>query len=124
MGIQKNKAAWADIRFESKTQSTRIYNEWATEVLSVQDTVDILTLASLRKAVEVSLDSFVMRSHVDIVFLVSWWSRKTYTFLTSWGEFKSTLEEVLVMFRLPALAYKGETGLVLLGGEKEKVRLQ
>lgn len=33
--IQKNEASWANIRFESKIQSTKIYKKWAIEVLSV-----------------------------------------------------------------------------------------
>lgn len=32
--IQRNEVDWVEIRFESTTQSTRIYKEWATEVPS------------------------------------------------------------------------------------------
>lgn len=45
------------------------------------------------------------------------------TFKTSWVEFMQSLEDVLVMFRLPTLANEGAMDLVLFEGENEKVRL-
>lgn len=122
MRIQRNEAAWVDIRFESKTQSTRIYRDWATE-FNVQNMGDILTEALVRKAVDVSLDIFIIRSHADLEFLVSRWSTKMHTFITSWEEFTPTLEDILVMFHLPVLVDEGPMGLVMSKREKEKVRL-
>lgn len=82
--VQRNEAAWANIRFESKTQNTRIYKVWATKVLSAQSTTDILLKPSIRKPVDVSLDISVIRSHANLEFLVSPWSTEMHTFVTFW----------------------------------------
>lgn len=67
MRIQRNvEAAWADIRFETKIQSTQIYKDWATEVLGVRNISDILSDASVRRAVDVSLDICITRTHADL----------------------------------------------------------
>lgn len=54
MKIQGTEEAWTHIRFESKTQS-QIYKNLATEVLRVLDMAEILAVAWVRKAVDVSL---------------------------------------------------------------------
>lgn len=43
----------------------------------------------------------MVRSHVDLEFLISLWSMETHTFVVSWGEFTPTLEDVVVLFHLP-----------------------
>lgn len=70
MRIQRNKGVWVNINFELKTQSTKIYKEWATEVLSVQNIADILLEESMRRAVDVSLDMFITRSYADLEVLI------------------------------------------------------
>lgn len=84
MRIQRTEVAWANIRFESKVQSTRIYNEWAAEVLSVSNVSDILSDTSVGKAVDASLDISITRSHADLEFLISRWSTEEHTSITSW----------------------------------------
>lgn len=123
MRIQRNKVAWAEIKFESNIQSTQIYKEWVEEVLVVRNMSDILSDASVGKAVDVSPDIFITRSHADLEFLISRWSMETHTFFISWGEFTSTLEDVSVMFRLPVLADTGTMALALSNREKEKAKI-
>lgn len=48
---------------------------------------------------------------------------ETHTSVTSWGEFTHTIEDVLVMFRLPVFEDKGATDLVLFEAEERKVQL-
>lgn len=108
MRIQRNDATSTDIWFESKIQSTMIYKEWAIEVFSVQNIADILSDASVTKAVDVSLDISIIRSHVDLELLISRWRIKTPTFITTWREFSPTLEDVSVMSRLSVLAARGD----------------
>lgn len=69
MRIQRNEAAWANIRFESKIQTTKIYKEWAIEVLSLHNIADLLSDASVRNAVYVSLNMSITRSHADLELL-------------------------------------------------------
>lgn len=60
-------------------------------MLSVQNIADILLDASVGKAVDVSLDMSITRSHADFEFLIFRWGTDTHTFVTSWGEFTPTL---------------------------------
>lgn len=55
----------------------------------------------VRKALNISMSMSVIRNHADLELLFSIWNTKTYTFVTSWGEFTPSLEEVSVMFHLP-----------------------
>lgn len=43
----------------------------------------------------------VDRKPVDLEFLMSRWSSEMHVFVTAWGEFSPTLEEVAVIVSLP-----------------------
>lgn len=113
MRIQKIKAAWMELRFESKAQSTEAYRKWVKEVLSVPDVENTLVEASVRKAFDISMSIYVNRRHADLELLISLWSLETHTLVTSWGEFTPTSEDVLVIFLLKIVVYNGVTSIVL-----------
>lgn len=110
--IQGNEAAWTEIKFESKSQSTKTYKKWMTEVLSVDDVVDVLAEPVIRKALDISLFMSVTRSHADLELLVTCWGVETHISVSSWGEFNSTLYDDSVMLRLPLVVNNGATGIV------------
>lgn len=102
--------------------SSRRYKvpEFTRSVLGVRNKSDILLDASLRKAVDVSLDISITRSYVDLEFLTSRWSTEKHTFNTFWEELHQLWR--IVMFRLPILADEG--AMVLGLGEREKEKLK
>lgn len=75
-----------------------------TEVLGNSFVADVLAEAVVKKVSDVSMPIFIIRSHTGIEFLISRWNMETYTFVTSWGEFSPTLEDVSVMFNLSVSA--------------------
>lgn len=44
------------------------------------------------------------RSRLDLAFLVSRWPSHSHTFVTAWGEFCPSLEDVAIIIGLPILA--------------------
>lgn len=47
---------------------------------------------------------------------------ESHTFVTSWGEFESTLEDVVSHTTLPMYGESNEMGVVLKEGDKEKLQ--
>lgn len=103
MRIQRNEAASMDLRFKSKAQSTETYRKWMTEVLSVLGVVEIQAEAGVRKALDISMSTYVVRSHAYLELLISSWSMETHTFVASGGEFNPMSEDMVVMFSLTLL---------------------
>lgn len=76
MRIQRNKAAWEEIWFESKTRSTKAYRDWAMGAERVCHG-RYFGRGCGKKAFD------VVRSHADLELLVSRWSMEMHTFITS-----------------------------------------
>lgn len=66
MWIQKNEAAWMDLRFKSNCQSTWTCRKWVMEVLRVPGVADTSVEADVGKAMDISISFSVVRSHVDL----------------------------------------------------------
>lgn len=54
----------------------------------------------------------------NLEFMMSRWSTKTQTFVTAWGEFSLSLEDVAILMSMPFLSEAHASGVVL----KEKSR--
>lgn len=78
---------------------------------------------SVRKVVDVSLHMSITRSHADLEYLISRWSTKTHTFVTSWGEFTPIPRDVSVIFRLQVSVDDGAMGFIMFDKERGKVQL-
>lgn len=55
-----------------------------------------ISQVGIRKALNLSKGLAINRSPEDMEFLISRWSIKSRTFITVWGEFCPTLEDVVV----------------------------
>lgn len=88
----------------------------------MQNTADLLSEAVM-KAMDVFLDMSINRSHANLELLISRWRTETHIFVTSW-ESSTTLENVLVMFRLLILADRGEGPCFVQEGEREGVVIE
>lgn len=84
-------------------------------------------LRPLQYAVQMDVD----RSPLDLAFLISRWSSYSHTFVTTWGEFCPSLEDVFMLMGLPtfgdyhtvdALDNKGERLLALLHETMNKAK--
>lgn len=70
---------------------------------------------------DVSLHMSITRSHADLEYLISRWSTKTHTFVTSWGEFTPIPKDVSVIFRLQVSVDDGAMGFIMFDKERGKV---
>ncbi|KAL4330253.1 hypothetical protein AHAS_Ahas13G0381600 [Arachis hypogaea] len=62
----------------------------------------------------------VQRSEYDMSLLWQRWCSQTHTFLTSWGEFSPTLEDVVVLLQLPVF---DRVDLTLLHPDSDLLKL-
>lgn len=104
------------IWFESKTESTNAYRNWAKKVLSALVATDILAEAGLREALDISLS--MTRSHTDLELLVLRWSVEAHTFVTLMERVHSHLGRCFSDFCLPMLTDEGATSLDLFEEEE------
>lgn len=75
----------------------------------------------IRKALENAKSLFVIRKHNGLELLISYWSIEIHTFIASWGEFRTTLEDVSAIVRLYLFGDHNATGITL---EKTRKTLQ
>lgn len=72
-------------------------------------------------ASDISLSKSVTKSHGDLELLVSRCSIEKHTFVTSWGVFILTPEDILLMFHLPLFADEDAMSIVLYGVEEKRL---
>ncbi|KAJ1406807.1 Aminotransferase-like, plant mobile domain [Sesbania bispinosa] len=76
--------------------------EWVNHVFSTDKPfITVLSQVGIADAIWISPSLSVQRRSEDLTVLIECWSCKTHTFLTSWGEFSPTLEDVAVLLKLP-----------------------
>lgn len=79
---------------------------------------DSIVSACIRRALNLSKNLFIKRSPLDLKFLISRWSVELHTFVTIWGAFCPTLEDVVMLTSLTLL---GEAKTVMMIGSSEPI---
>lgn len=72
----------------------------------------------IRKVLNLLKSIAINKSPEDLEFLIAWWSTESQTFVTAWGEFYFTLEDVVVLIGLSLFE---ETRAVKLPEEAKKL---
>lgn len=75
------------------------------------------------KAIICATSIAIERNPVDLEFLMPQWSTKTHTFLTSWGEFSPSTEDVAMLILLPLFGEAHAIGVALSEEDQKKVEL-
>lgn len=75
----------------------------------------------VKKAVTCSKLLFLVRHHWDLELLVSRWSTESYTFVTVWGKFTLTLEDVASLTMLPLFGEANAMGIILEENDQTKL---
>lgn len=55
-----------------------------TDMLDVLAMADILAEVVVRKPLDVSMSTSIIKSHTDLEFLISGWSMEMHAYFTSW----------------------------------------
>lgn len=79
--------------------------------MAKKEYVDKIVSAGVWKVLNLSKTLYINRSPTDLKFLISKWNVESHTFVTTWGEFCPTFEDVVVLTGLPLL---GEAKAVVL----------
>lgn len=101
MRVEKGEVCWSDIDFEAKSQTNASFGKWATALMARKEYSGKIVSAGVGRALNLSKNLFINRSPMDFEFLFSRWSTESHTFVTAWGEFCPTLEDVVVLTGLP-----------------------
>lgn len=64
----------------------------------------------MKKDLSCSRMLWITLNHLDLEFPVSMWSSEIHKFIASWGEFTSTLEDVMLLTRLPVFENRNGVG--------------
>lgn len=127
MRVEKGEFCLSDVDFEAKSQTSPSFAQWAIALMAKKKYVDNIVSAGIGKAMNLSKNLFINRSPMDLEFFISRWSIESHTFVTSWGEFCPTLEDVVVLTGLPlfgeakTITTPGSFGAVL--SEEDEVKL-
>lgn len=84
------------------------------------DTIKKFSRIRVRKAFTQVVTLSHNRKQPDIEFLVSRLSTKTYIFVASWGEFRPSIEDIVVLTSLPLFGDNHVIMMVLKGEDKKK----
>lgn len=99
--MQKGEICWSDVDFEAKSQTNSIFAGWTTKLMAHDIYSEKIISAGIGRALNLSKKLPINRSPMDLEFLISRWSTESHTFVTAWGEFCPTLEDVTVLTSLP-----------------------
>lgn len=114
--VEKGELCWSDINFEAKSQTNPAFAQWASDLMAKKGYPDKIISAGIGKALNLSKTLYINKSPADLEFLIFRWSVESHTFVTAWGEFFPTLEDVVVLTGLPFL---GEAKAVVLPENSE-----
>lgn len=78
--------------------------------------------AGTKTTLECSKSLCIIRNHGDLELLISRWNTQTHTFMAAWGEFVPSLEDVVVIARLPVFEDRKAMVVVLKGEDKEMLQ--
>lgn len=100
MCIEKQEYPYSPIHFISDL-SNRLqgWQHWTDEVLANSDYVDILKRADILRCIQLCRDLRIRQDQDALTVLISRWCSSTCTFVTAWGEFTPTLEDVYVIYQ-------------------------
>lgn len=101
MRVEKEEMPFCAVRFVSKTQQHEKFEEWAKEILAQPGMPKKFHDLGIMRAITQTRRMSVERNSEDLKFLMSRWSTKMHTFVTAWGEFAPTLEDVVALTLLP-----------------------
>lgn len=118
MMIEKGEVCWSDIDFEEKSQTNLSFTKWATALMAQKKHSDNIVSAGIGRSLNLSKNLYINRSPMDLDFLISWWSSESHTFVTAWGEFCPTLEDVVILTGLPLF---GEAKTIVMPESSEVV---
>jgi hypothetical protein len=96
--------------------SIKGWSAWTSSILQNPDFKTRLEKAGVLECVQLCANFSMFRDESALNLLVSRWCSQTSTFVTSWGEFTVTLEDVFEIFRLPP---SGSTSYFLPGPSEQ-----
>ncbi|KAJ1435176.1 Aminotransferase-like, plant mobile domain [Sesbania bispinosa] len=100
--ITTEEFLWSLVNFVSNCFQPNGWAEWVNHVFcTYKPFVVVLSHVGIADAIKVSPFLGVQKRSNDLMMLIQHWSCKTHTFMTSWGEFSSTLEDVAILLKLP-----------------------
>ncbi|KAL4315632.1 hypothetical protein AHAS_Ahas15G0204500 [Arachis hypogaea] len=119
---QRQEFPWTSFKSEVATHVNKVWQKWVFTVLFKEggNFVRRLELAGVAEAIHTSAGLGVQRNGYDMSLLWQRWCFQTHTFLTSWGEFSPTLEDVVVLLQLPVF---GSVDLTLLRPDSDLLKL-
>ncbi|KAL4327156.1 hypothetical protein AHAS_Ahas13G0071900 [Arachis hypogaea] len=114
--------SWTSFKSEAATHVNKVWQKWVFTVLFEEDGdfVRRLKFAGVAEAIRTSAGLGVQRNGYDMSLLWQRWCSQTHTFLTSWGEFSPTLEDVVVLLQLPVF---GSVDLTLFRPDSDMLKL-
>ncbi|MDV3201123.1 MAG: hypothetical protein Q8877_02885 [Sweet potato little leaf phytoplasma] len=105
-----------ELRFHVRVTTIDGWQEWIDHVFKNDAPfVAILKQVGVAEAIRASPHLGVNRRVEDLHILVQRWCSATHNFLTSWGEFTPTLEDVIILLKLPSF---GDSDLSLADVEE------
>ncbi|MED6132603.1 hypothetical protein PIB30_020613 [Stylosanthes scabra] len=109
--LQRRKFPWTSWKSEAPTQVNKVWNKLVFTTLFEEggDFLSRLEEAGVAKAIRTSASN--SRYRHDMSLLWQRWCSQTYTFVTSWGEFSPTLEDVAMLLQLPVFGNLDLTNL-------------
>ncbi|KAA8537169.1 hypothetical protein F0562_029606 [Nyssa sinensis] len=105
------------VNYPSNSDPLTDWEEWTDDILVDPAYVSLLTSAEVLDSVRIFCELGCKNELGSLGTLIYQWSTSTHTFITSSGEFTPTLEDVVVLLRLPLLGSGTSSSLEL--NEKE-----
>ncbi|XP_072068086.1 uncharacterized protein [Arachis hypogaea] len=120
--LKRQEFPWTSFKSEAATHINKVWQKWVFTVLFEEggSFVRRLESAGVAEAIRTSAGLGVQRNGSDMSLLWQRWCSQTHTFLTSWGEFSPTLEDVVVLLQLPVF---GSVDLTLLHPDSDLLKL-
>lgn len=99
--MNKGELPLSEVRFMSKTHHHEKFQTWVGIMLGQPGMSRRFQDLGILRAISQARKASVERDPKDLEFLLSRWSTETHSFVTAWGEFGPTLEDVAVLTSLP-----------------------
>ncbi|KAK9277971.1 hypothetical protein L1049_027528 [Liquidambar formosana] len=117
--IERGDFLASSVQFGSHSQPSTGWKAWCDEMCGEESSSAKLQSAGILKAVKLSAILDVKRDKQSLEFLLSRWSAETHTFVTAWGEFGITLEDVVVLTWLTPFGEEKWSGIILSPQEQK-----
>lgn len=119
MRIKREEVPFCGTRFESKAQTHQVFNKWVGWVIAQPGVKKLFKRLGIMKAITQGRSTAIARNLPHLGFLISRWSTETHTFVVSYVEFISSLENVVVLTLLPLFG-DAHSSRVTLSGEANR----